>query len=43
MRKLLIAFLSMAIVALALWVVPNVTLDTNALMELVLQSGKKLL
>ncbi len=38
MRKILIALLSMAIVALALWVVPNVTLDTNALMEAIKNS-----
>ncbi|GAB6180759.1 hypothetical protein JCM14036_20780 [Desulfotomaculum defluvii] len=37
MRKIVIALLSMAIVALALWVVPNVTLDTNALIDTMLK------
>jgi len=43
MRKILIALLSVAIVALTLWVVPNVSLDTSALMEAVLRNGKNLL
>ncbi|WP_274377434.1 hypothetical protein [Desulforamulus ferrireducens] len=43
MRKIMIALLSMAIVALALWVVPNVSLDTNALMEVILKNGKNLI
>lgn len=42
MRKTIITLLSMAIVLLALWVVPNVTLDTTALMEAVLRTGKHL-
>lgn len=40
MRKIVIAALSMAIVLLALWVVPNVTLDTAALMETLLKPVK---
>ncbi|AEG60229.1 hypothetical protein [Desulforamulus ruminis] len=43
MKKLIVAFLSVMIVALAFWVLPNVTFDIPALMELILQSGKKLL
>ncbi len=43
MRKILITVLSMAIVLLALWVVPNVTLDTSAVMEVLLRNGKQLL
>lgn len=43
MRKMLIAVLSMAIVLLALWVVPNITLDTHAIMEVILRNGKSML
>ncbi|WP_274376887.1 hypothetical protein [Desulforamulus reducens] len=37
MRKIIITVLSMAIVALALWVVPNVTLDSNAIIDTLLR------
>ncbi|CCO09354.1 conserved hypothetical protein [Desulforamulus hydrothermalis Lam5 = DSM 18033] len=36
---MLIALLSMAILLLALWVVPNISLDTTAIMEVILRKG----